>query len=86
MATTWQRRAAQSNKKEQARVAKKYPGVKKISRGDIPDHDLDADPFQENDPITDDMALDRRHDPKQYAKAAGLPLSRAKAILKESEK
>lgn len=84
--TSWQGRATQSNKKEQTRVAKKYKGVKKISEGAFTDEDMDADPFMENDPILDTMGTDRRHDPKQYAKAAALPLSKAKKVLAESEK
>jgi hypothetical protein len=83
--TSWQGRAAQSNSKEQARVAKKYKGVKKISEGAFSDSDMEADPFMENDPVLDTMDPGRRHDPKQYAKAASLPLKRAKQVLKESE-
>jgi hypothetical protein len=87
MASThsWQGAATQSNKKEQARVAKKYKGVKKIGV-DSSKAASDDDPFQEDDPILDTMAIGRRHDSRQYAKAAALPLKRAKEILKESEK
>ena len=84
--TSWQGRAAQSNATEQKRVAKKYKGVKKISQGSFSDSDMEADPFMENDPILDTMGTDRRHDPKQYAKASALPLSKAKKVLAESEK
>ena len=83
MANSWQGRAAQSNVKERKRVAHKYKGVKKVGSTGF---DADADPFMENDPVLDDMDIGRRHDPKQYAKAAALPLSRAKQVLKEVEK
>lgn len=81
--TTWQGAVAQSNKKEQARVSHKYPGTKKISsRPDLSDDE--SDPFGENDSILS-MGPTRSHNAKQYAKASGLPLSKAKKILKETD-
>lgn len=81
--TSWQGRAQASNKKEQTRVTKKYKGVKKVGAGKF---DSEADPFMENDPILDDMDPGRSHDLKQYAKAAALPLNKAKKVLSEAEK
>jgi hypothetical protein len=73
---SWQGAAAQSNKVEQKRVAKKYKGVKKIGV-DSSKADSDDDPFLQDDPIIDTMGTDRSHDPKQYARAAGLSVKEA---------
>jgi len=83
--TSWQSRATQSSKTEQKRVAKKYKGVKKISEGSFSDSDMDVSTTHDSDPILDDMDIGRRHNPKQYAKAAGLPEVKVKKILKESD-
>ena len=81
--STWQGRAEQSNKKDRARTAKKYPGTKKIGQGAFSESDMEADPFQENDPVLD-IAPDRTHKLDQYARASGLPKAKAKKILTES--
>jgi hypothetical protein len=82
--TSWMAHAQASNKKEQARVSKKYKGVKKTSV-DLNKFDSDADPFMENDPVTDDMEITRRHDAKQYARAAAVSVPKARKILKETD-
>lgn len=82
--TTWLAQADKSNKKEQTRVSKKYKGVKK-AMGAFTEKDMNADPFQENDPIVDTMDIGRTHKLDQYARAAGLPQAKAKKILEETE-
>ena len=83
MANTWQGRADKSNKKEQARVDKKYPGTKKIGQGAFTESDMEADPFQEADPVLD-VAPERTHKLDQYTRASGLSKPKAKKILMES--
>lgn len=81
--TTWQGAVDKSNSTDRKRVATKYKGVKKVG-AKLDEFDSDADPFMENDPILS-MAPDRKHDAKQYAKAAGMPLAKAKKLLKETD-
>ena len=76
--TTWQGHAEKSNKKERARVAKKY-GVT------WSDEEQNADPFGDNDSVTDTMGSDRKHKLESYTKASGLPKSKAKKILTETD-
>ena len=83
MATSWQGRVEQSNKKERARTVKKYPGTKKIGQGAFSESDMEADPFQESDRVLD-VAPERTHKLDQYARASGLPKAKAKKILTES--
>ncbi len=82
--TSWQDAADKSNKREQTRVSKKYSGVKK-AMGAFTEKDMEADPFQENDPVLDTMDVGRTHKLSQYAKASSLPQAKAKAILEETE-
>lgn len=82
--TSWQAAADASNKKEQARVSKKYKGVKK-AMGTFGEKDMEADPFQENDPVLDTMDVGRTHKLDQYARASALPKAKAKKILEETE-
>lgn len=78
-------KAQSSNKKERARVSKKYPGVKTASANHWSEEEQNADPFGDNDPIIDTMGTDRKHSLSNYTKASGLPTAKAKKILVETE-